>query len=97
MGEVGEGYALRFCGVLMAALGLFHLVAAIEARATLRPAAAATIIRFVGGAYVVAVTLFGGGVPKIFLAFGCADLLFGLLHYGFMRRGVGPGVLGGVL
>ncbi|MCI0586605.1 MAG: hypothetical protein L0323_07175 [Planctomycetes bacterium] len=97
MGEIREGYALRFCGLLMAALGLFHLVAAIEVKRTLRPAAAATVIRFVGGIYVIAVTLFGGGVPKVFLAFGCADLLFGILHFGFLSRGVGRGLLGALV
>ncbi len=97
MGEIREGYALRFCGLLMAGLGLFHLVAGIEVKRTLRPAAAATLVRFVGGVYVIAVTLFGGGVPKVFLAFGCADLLFGLLHYGFLRHGVRRGLLGALL
>ncbi|MGH7151484.1 MAG: hypothetical protein ACREIU_12340, partial [Planctomycetota bacterium] len=92
MGEIRDEYALRFCALLMAALGLFHLVAALEVRRTLRPAAAATVVRFVGGVYVVGVTLFAVGVPKIFLAFGCADLLFGLLHYGLIRRGVGRGL-----
>ena len=97
VGEVHDAYALRFCGLLVVCLGLFHLVAALEARRTLRPAAAAILIRFVGGAYVTGYTLFGGGVPKIFLAFGCADLLFGVVHYGFLRRSAQRGLLGALL
>jgi hypothetical protein len=97
MGEIRDEYALRFCGLLMAGLGLFHLVAAIEVRRTLRPAAAATLIRFAGGIYVTGVTLFAVGVPKVFLAFGCADLVFGILHYGCLRRGVGRGLMSALL
>ena len=97
MGEIRDEYALQFCGLLVAALGLFHLVAAIEVRRTLRPAAAATLIRFAGGIYVTGVTLFAVGVPKVFLAFGCADLLFGVLHYGCLRRGVGRGLMSALL
>ncbi|HET6202633.1 MAG TPA: hypothetical protein VFI25_07500 [Planctomycetota bacterium] len=95
-GELREPYALRFCGLLLVGLGLFYFVAALELSRSLRSAAAAIAIRSFGGVYVIAHTL-AGGVPKVFLAFGCVDLVFGILHYGFLRRGVRRGFVGALL
>ena len=97
VGEVREPHYLRFCGLLLLAVARFYLVTAAELRRSLRGVGAAIVIRAVGGLYVAGHASVDANVPRIFIAFGIADLAFAAIHYGLLRRKTGRGVWGALL